>query len=410
MDLAYVDKLAKDNNGVKYLLVRQDLFDRTVDAKRMKTNYSKETVKTLSWKITKKNRPKKLWVDQGTEFAGKFKKFCSAEGIEIYSTMSETKAAFAERAIRSLKNILYRYMEDYGYKYFHKLPQFVASRNSRNNRSIDMKPNQVKNSDFMSRLYSKTLREYKKPKFGIGDRVRISKYDLLFRKGYKPQFTQEIFKIVAIATKKPPTYTIKDEQEEVIREKVYEKELIRIIWVWIMDWLTIELVSNASSQLFPKNMHSSFTDFLLEHVNLDGHWEVGTSEISYPSMYQNFTEGKFMFHDEKLSKTTEAYCLEPALYSSIIDNVEAMNTLIQERNNHRDTCFTIKVSRVTEKVKVYLANEESSLAIFSTDLDIYLEEMWEMNRDYSCVGKNRINQFLLTILFASLHLWLTVTF
>ena len=45
-----------------------------------------------------------------------------------------------------------------------------------------------------------------------------------------------------------------------------------------------------------------------------------------------------------------------------------MNTLIQERNNHRDTCITIKVSRVTQKVKVYLANEKSSLAIFSTDL------------------------------------------
>ena len=37
MDFAYVDKLAKNNNSVKYLLVRQDLFDRTVDAKRMKT-------------------------------------------------------------------------------------------------------------------------------------------------------------------------------------------------------------------------------------------------------------------------------------------------------------------------------------------------------------------------------------
>ena len=37
MDLKYVDKSAKDINGVKYLLVRQDLFDRTVDAKRMKT-------------------------------------------------------------------------------------------------------------------------------------------------------------------------------------------------------------------------------------------------------------------------------------------------------------------------------------------------------------------------------------
>ena len=28
MDLAYVDKLAKENNGVKYLLGRQNLFDR----------------------------------------------------------------------------------------------------------------------------------------------------------------------------------------------------------------------------------------------------------------------------------------------------------------------------------------------------------------------------------------------
>ena len=71
----------------------------------MKTKDSKKTVKTFSKKITKKNRPNKNWVDQVTEFAGEFKKFCSAEGIEIESTMSETKAAFAERTIRSLKNI-----------------------------------------------------------------------------------------------------------------------------------------------------------------------------------------------------------------------------------------------------------------------------------------------------------------
>ena len=179
--------------------------------------------------ITKKSRPKKIWVDQGTGFAGEFEKFCCAEGIEIYSTRSETKAAFAERTIRSPKNILYRYMEDYGYRYIHKLPQFIATMNSRNNRSIDMKPNHVRNSDFMSILYSKPLREYKKPKFGLGVRIRISKYDLTFRKDYKPQFTQEFFEIVAIATKKPPTYTIKDKQKEVIRGKIYEKELIRVI-------------------------------------------------------------------------------------------------------------------------------------------------------------------------------------
>ena len=72
--------------------------------------------------------------------------------------MSETKAAFAERTIRSLKNIIYRYMDDFGYKYIHNLPQFITILNSRRNSSIDMKPNTVKNCDFMSILYSKPLR------------------------------------------------------------------------------------------------------------------------------------------------------------------------------------------------------------------------------------------------------------
>ena len=143
--------------------------------------------------------------------------------------MSETKAGFAERTTRSLKNILYRYMEDFGYKFIHKLPQFVTTLDSRRNSSIDLKPNTVRNCGFLSILYSKLLREYKKPAFKIGDRVRISKYDLLFRKGYKPQFTGEVFEIVAIATKKPPTYTIKDEQDDIIQGKFHQKELIKVI-------------------------------------------------------------------------------------------------------------------------------------------------------------------------------------
>ena len=131
----------------------------------MKTKDSQETVKTFSSMITKRNRPKKIWVHKGTEFAGAFKKFCTAEGIQVYSTMSETKAAFAERTIRSMKNILYRYMEDFGYKYIHKLPQSIVTLNS----------------------------------------------------------TREVFEIVATATRKPPTYAIKDEQGEVIQSKFYKK-------------------------------------------------------------------------------------------------------------------------------------------------------------------------------------------
>ena len=73
----------------------------------MKTKDSQETVKAFSPMITKKNRPKKIWVDEGTEFTGEFEKFCAADGTRVYSTMSEIKAAFAERTIRSLKNFLY---------------------------------------------------------------------------------------------------------------------------------------------------------------------------------------------------------------------------------------------------------------------------------------------------------------
>ena len=143
--------------------------------------------------------------------------------------MSQTKAAFAERTIRSLKNIFYRYMEDNGYKYIHSLTQFVTTLNSRRNCSVDLIPKNVKNSDFMSTRYSKPLREFRKPKFKIGDRVRISKYDLPFRKGYKPQFTQEVFEIVAVPSRKPRTYTIKDGQNEIILGKFYQKELIKVI-------------------------------------------------------------------------------------------------------------------------------------------------------------------------------------
>ena len=41
--------------------------------------------------------------DKGTEFAGKYKKFCNTQGLQFYSTLIETKAAFAELTIRSLK-------------------------------------------------------------------------------------------------------------------------------------------------------------------------------------------------------------------------------------------------------------------------------------------------------------------
>ena len=84
-------------------------------------------------------------------------------------------------------------------------------------------------------------------------------------------------------------------------------------------------------------------------------------------MYQNVTEGKFKFFDEKLPKFTSTYNLEPGLYTSIVDIVEAMNTLIKERNNHNESCITVMVSRRKQEVVIMLANNTSGLAFCSTD-------------------------------------------
>ena len=57
----------------------------------------------------------------------------------------------------------------------------------------------------------------------------MSKYDIPFRKGYKSQFTSEIFEIVKIATLKPPTYNLHGEQGDEILGKFYEQELAKCI-------------------------------------------------------------------------------------------------------------------------------------------------------------------------------------
>ena len=75
-----------------------------------------------------------------------------------------------------------------------------------------------------------------------------------------------------------------------------------------------------------------------------------------------------MFSDKKLSKSSKFCYLEPGLYPSITDIVEAMNNLIQERHNHSENCIKLKMSRITQKVEIYLAKEAYGLAFFSTDL------------------------------------------
>ena len=64
-----------------------------------------------------------------------------------------------------------------------------------------------------------------KPRFFVGDFVKIVKKDKAFRKGYEQSFTDEIFEITDILTLFPPSYSLIDANKERIEEKFYQPDL-----------------------------------------------------------------------------------------------------------------------------------------------------------------------------------------
>ena len=135
-----------------------------------------------------------------------------------------------------------------------------------------------------------------------------------------------------------------------------------------MDSFIIELVSNAFRELFPDSTLSSFTHFLPEQVKLEGQWEVAISELSFPSMYQKITEGKFKFLTEDFQKLRQPtfwnlVCTLPSqiLWKSWIPSYKTETTTTE-------SCFTVKAPRRMQKVVIALANDISGPAFCSTDL------------------------------------------
>ena len=55
--------------------------------------------------ISKGRKPKKIWVDQVSEFCNNsFKDFLKKNNVKMYSTYNEGKSVVAERFIRTLKH------------------------------------------------------------------------------------------------------------------------------------------------------------------------------------------------------------------------------------------------------------------------------------------------------------------
>ena len=136
-------------------------------------------------------------------------------------------SAFAERNIRPLKEIIHRYLEEkWTYTYLDQLDQFVKTINSRVNQVTKLAPNKFTKKDvpWLVSLTAQTSTT-QKPKFYVGDFVRLVKKDKAFRKSYKQSFTDEVFEITGIRTLNPPTYSLVDAVNEPIQRKYYQPEL-----------------------------------------------------------------------------------------------------------------------------------------------------------------------------------------
>ena len=59
----------------------------------------------------------------------------------------------------------------------------------------------------------------------MGDKVRIKRKKGTFEKGFKPNWTEEVFTVSSVKATIPPTYTIKDTLGEPIQGSFYGQEL-----------------------------------------------------------------------------------------------------------------------------------------------------------------------------------------
>ncbi|KAL3091975.1 hypothetical protein niasHS_005925 [Heterodera schachtii] len=112
VDLADFQALSRHNSSNRYLMVVIDVLSKRIFVTPLRTKKSEDMVEGFKRVFsTMPMKPHRIFSDKGTEFRNQqLKKLFDEEEVEKYeSTHSEKKAALAERAIRQIKNRLYRY-------------------------------------------------------------------------------------------------------------------------------------------------------------------------------------------------------------------------------------------------------------------------------------------------------------
>ena len=242
-DLMVLNSLAKYNNNYKYILLLIDIFSRYIWTVKMKTKTSEATINAMKQVFAKGRKPEILRTDKGRDFLSKpFKDFMKAEGVHQFSTQNETKANYAERAIKTIKSKLFKYMyANHTYKYIDALDSITEAYNNGYHSSIKMAPNNVNESNqsaLWQQLYlpktadgkNKTKNIPKNFKFEIGDFVRISFLRKAFSREYDQKWSDEIFRVARRYKREGiPVYKLKDfNSTEDIQGTFYQQEMQKV--------------------------------------------------------------------------------------------------------------------------------------------------------------------------------------
>jgi len=179
--------------------------------------------------------------DAGKEFLNQYvEKLFNDYGVKYFISFGIVKASIVERFIRTLKSHIWRYFKHFNtWKYIDNLPNFIYAYNHSNHKTIGIEPANVtlnKSFDIWKKAFNplknRRLAQKRKPKFKVGDIVRLSINKGVFEKGYVGTFKEEYYVIQKVKTLTYPfTYKIREFDTGITLNGVfYEPNLQKIIF------------------------------------------------------------------------------------------------------------------------------------------------------------------------------------
>ena len=240
IDLIDRSNLSKYNKNYKFIFTIIDNHTKYAWAIPLKDKSGKSTTTALKGLIEKeKRKPHKIWSDRGKEFYNTtFLHYLKEQNIQIYSTNSDLKAVFVERFNRTLLDLIKEQMYIEGKSnWLNHINNALDKYNNRVHTTTKMTPFEANKKPIDPPTF---VKKPKQPKFQVGDFVRVPDKRNIYSKGYTTNWNRELFKIHSINKTNPVTYTLNDENGEIIQGKYYEQELLSSIFDFDSNNKTLE--------------------------------------------------------------------------------------------------------------------------------------------------------------------------